>query len=132
MSSATPYITEHSPTFSLHASTVKPTKKIEKWDLLYKSMCTLSKLKTHREIIDKLPSILESLIEFDRFSIILLDPTFRQQLGIRRDKTYSEGGLNVGRVFYNGEWLSMLSVDRFPCSKPQFHSASQLVVGRKR
>ena len=95
-------------------------------------MNSLNICKTHKEIINKLPEILESLISFDRFSIIILDSEFGEVLGLKTDRSYSENGLNIGRVFYNGEWLFILSVDKFICSKPQFQSINQFIAGRKR
>jgi hypothetical protein len=102
------------------------TRKIEAWDSLYQSLTKLTKCKTHKELFNKLPNILSSLIIFDRISIILIN-----------DKLASifEGVANemeVRKVFYNGGWIKVLTVSSYPCSNPQFHSLGQILIGKKR
>lgn len=108
-------------------------KELDQWDELYQSMKKISKCKSHREVITTLPSLIETLIDFDKFSMIIADEKLEEFVGFQEtNKNPNEYGFIVGRMFKNGKWIKILSVPKYEYSAPQFVSLMQLAVGRKR
>ena len=110
---------------------LKEFKRVEKWDSLYKGISKVSKSKNIKDLINNLPKIIENLIGFDKFSLILVDPIIEEHLNISDTGSPRRDGLTIGKAFINGRWLKLLSMIAYPCSRPQFSTFTQLAVGRK-
>jgi hypothetical protein len=102
---------------------LKESHKLEKWDALFQAMTVVLKCKNYKTVIKELPKLLENLIEYDKFSILIISKHF--------DLDFSED-LISGKVFFNGMWYKILSTHNHPCSKPQFSTLTQLIAGKKK
>ena len=107
-------------------------KKLEIWDHFHQVISKLSKCKTHKELIEKIPKALKSLISFDKMSIILVNKGFETSLGITENGGKFDGDVKLQSVFYSNGWIKVITSSQFGCSNPQFQSLGQLSIGQRR
>lgn len=109
----------------------KVRRKQERWDALSQAIQSITKCVSQKDIIRKLPKVIQGLIDYDRLSLIFPDSVFYKALNVGEGLP-SEGGLAGERAFHGGVWVKVVSAAGCPCSAPAFNSLAELLVGRRK
>eukprot|EP00826_Nyctotherus_ovalis_P008190 TRINITY_DN12113_c0_g6_i2.p3 TRINITY_DN12113_c0_g6~~TRINITY_DN12113_c0_g6_i2.p3 ORF type:complete len:120 (-),score=36.30 TRINITY_DN12113_c0_g6_i2:877-1236(-) len=116
--------------------TLSPSRKVhkkqERWDALSQAIQNITKCVSQKDIVKKLPKIVQGLIDYDKFSIIFPDSPFYKTLNIKETSLPNESGLTVERAYHNGVWVKVISAFGYPCSAPAFASLAELLMGRRK
>jgi hypothetical protein len=93
-------------------------------------MTYLGKCKNYKELLLKLPEQLDSILEYDKMSIMLIGNSFLS-IGMNEDELGREGVV-MERVFFGGAWYKMMHGANHQLSEPQYSNFTQLAIGSKK
>jgi len=108
------------------------TRKVERWDNLKQAMIHIGKCDSYKDLLLKLPKEIESIVSYDKISIVLINPDIQHEFEIEDTGKLRKRDMVYKKVFHNGTWFHVLHLISCPYSELQFKSKADLLFSKKK